>query len=173
MDFGTNAFLLGLAGIKITASVDDSPSQYSILTAVRRDPMPWECLFSSDWIFWAQKTTGWEWDWSCMSHFINWTVYDYLPDQVVRELKALCRNRDGNRIRKMHQHLTEQTRSLTSAHLQVVEELMKAADGNERLFELLMKNRFGDYRPQKILPCGQLPLFEIKRQLVFEVKSAA
>jgi len=169
MDCGTNTFLLGLAGVKVTAQVNPEPSLFSVLTATRRDPMPWECLFNSDWIFWAQKTTGWRWNCSVMGKFINWTTYDYLPEEVAAELKSLACDDDGYRVRKMHQHLTKSTREIVEAHLTVVLEMMRAANGNKDLFDLLMKNRFGEYRPQRELPGQQMPLFEIKRQLLFEI----
>lgn len=173
MDCGTNVFLLGLAGIKVTAQEDSSPSVFSLLTATRRDPMPWECMFSSSWIFWAQKTTQWDWNHSCMSHFLNWTVYDYFPDVVTAELRTLARNESGVRVRKMHQHLSPEARDLMESHASTVLDLMKSANGNEDLFGLLMKNRFGEYRKPKLIPTTQIPLFEIKQSLIFEIKPEA
>jgi hypothetical protein len=121
--------------------------QYTLGQMVTREALPWERLFSSEWIYWAEKTTGHQWQWSCMGRFINSAVYDYLPQDVVTYLRAINpKNESGNRSHKHHQFLQPDVRDIVSKHLEQVLTLMQAANGDMALFEVLMSNKFGRYK---------------------------
>lgn len=164
LDCGAFVFVAGVCGAGIKSETSATP-KYSILDAVSKEPLPWSRLFSDEWIDWAEKTSGYDWNWSVMGQFLHWAVYDYLPSGVVQKVAKYARNENGVRITKYHQHLEPPIRKLVLEHLDSVLSLMHGANGNQELFALLMKNKFGDYRPRKI-DDGQLSLFRM--QMVFE-----
>lgn len=135
---------------------------YTIDMVVRREAMVWERMFLPSWIVEAENLTGWKWTWKAMSGFIMSTVYAYLPCDVVITLRQLNpKDQHGNRNHKHHQFLQPEIRDIVTTHLNIVEDLMKAAKGNMSLFELIMANRFGRY---KLIDNedGQMMLFDIE-----------
>jgi hypothetical protein len=155
-----------------TGSVILNPGEkmYTLDMVVRREPAQWERMFSDEWITEAEKITKWQWNWSCMGQWINDTCYSYLPTDVVEALRSLNpKNEEGRgRLHKHHQFLQSEIRDIVSNHLNEVELLMKAANGNMDLFKLLMVNRYGRF---KLTGEDELPLF--RTQTVFVINAIA
>jgi KilA-N domain/P63C domain len=155
-----------------TGSVSLKPGEkmYTLDMVVRREPAQWERMFSDEWIAEAEKITKWQWNWSCMGQWINDTCYSYLPTDVVEALRSLNpKNEEGRgRLHKHHQFLQPEIRDIVANHLNEVELLMKAANGNMDLFKLLMVNRYGRFR---LTGEDELPLF--KTQTVFIINAVA
>jgi phage anti-repressor protein len=144
---------------RIAKQIASTEKVFTLEMAVRRDPMDWEQMFMPTWIAEAERLTGWKWTWKAMSHFINATVYAYLPVDVATLLRSLRNSQD--KTLKLHQFLQPEIREIVFDHLNTVEDLMRAAKGNLSLFELLMSNYFGRY---KLIESDkdQLTLFEIE-----------
>ncbi|HEY9650149.1 MAG TPA: P63C domain-containing protein [Coleofasciculaceae cyanobacterium] len=166
---GATVFLHKLAGYSVTSNAVTPESKvYTFDMAIRRDPMTWERMFTASWIAEAERLTGWRWTWKAMSGFIVSAVYAYLPYDVVMALRELNPKDDrGNRIYKHHQFLQPEIRDIVASHLNVVEDLMKAARGDMKLFELIMANRFGRY---KLIDTDdpQMNLFKVRFDYILE-----
>lgn len=139
LQLGVRIALHKMAGYQVVSTaVAPSTKVFSLEMVIRREPMEWERMFSSEWIKEAERLTGWRWNWKVMSTFIVSTVYAYLPCDVVMTLRQMNpKDGSGNRSYKHHQFLQPEVRKIVSAHLNTVEDLMKAAKGNLSLFEML------------------------------------
>ena len=108
---GLRAYLHQLAGYQVisTAIAKQSQKPQYYIGMVTEEPKQWTEHFDAEFRFHARRLTGYEWDWKCMSQFINAVVYDYLPQEVRQELNRVNPLNGKNRLRKQHQHLAAET----------------------------------------------------------------
>lgn len=158
--YGLRTLIQKVAGYKGTKTT------YTLDAIVRREPMAWERMFQQSWIDAAEKLTGRSWNHSLTGHFINDTVYAYMPEHVMEAIRDLNpRTESGkSRVHKHHQFLQPEIREMLSKHLDKIETLMNAANGNKELFRLLMINNFGRYRASD---GDQISLFRTETVFIF------
>ena len=105
-------------------------------------PQPWEEHFFPEWRTEAERLTGWNWGWRCMSRFINQAVYDWMPKAVTDRLNEVNPiNSAGRRQSKHHQHLTDGADTqVLKDYIRTSYELMIVC-GDKREFLRLIRNR--------------------------------
>ena len=113
------------------------------------EPKEWEMHFSDEWAGEAMRLTGWDWNWSVMSKFINEAVYDWMPQEVRDELDRVNPIGDsGKRSSKQHQHFSDEAKPILKAHIEEVLTLMKASTSIPDLRELMNRRWKGRYQLQ-------------------------
>jgi hypothetical protein len=117
-----------------------------LLGQVVREPKKWERHFDPEWIASAEALTGWEWNWGCMSGFINFCIYDRLPGEVRDRLDEVNPIVDGRRRKsKQFQHFDDLADHIAIKRLiQETQGIMKASRGSLSLFRALMEQAYGD-----------------------------
>lgn len=133
---------------KIAKAAIAEQQPYNILNAVVKKPNIWDEHFDEEFRYHAERLTGWQWNWKCMSGFINKTVYDYFPKEVRQELDRVNPCTNGYRPNKQHQHL-ELDQNLRN-HIEQVLILMRSTTCITDFFAAMQANFSGSIQ-QKLL----------------------
>lgn len=105
----------------------------------------------------AVRISGYEWQWKVMSRFLNEVVYDYLPPTIREELDRVNPCSGGNRPRRQHQHLADETQAIVKNHISIVQTLMQVSQSRLE-FDRLMAAKFANVHQSTIwdIPKDQL-----------------
>lgn len=109
------------------------------LSLILDEPRAWKEHFDSKWIAEAERLTRWDWNWRCMSGFLNATVYGYFPKAMLDKLNEVNPlDSDGRRPSKQHQHFRQDAdEKALVKHIEIVFTLMQVSASLNEFWRLM------------------------------------
>jgi hypothetical protein len=133
---GMRAFIHSKTGW--TPDPKDQSEQY-LFSLILDEPRIWKEHFKPEWIAQAERLTKWEWQWRCMSGFLNATVYSYFPKPMLNKLDTVNPlDEEGRRPNKQHQHFREDVdEKALKKHIDTVLTLMEVSTSLSEFWRLM------------------------------------
>lgn len=133
-----------------------NPTVAKLLMGVVEDARPWQEMFDAEWRAEAMRITGWQWQWRCMSQFINETVWCQLPDgfkELIDQVNPYDKE-TGCRENKIHQHLDPDLRAIVEKHVETVKVLMQVSYDRQNFWNIF-EAKFGkSFQPSLWMSLG-------------------
>lgn len=136
MGTGINTWIHGITG---WTQADSNPAEKYFLSLILDEPKAWKEHFKPEWISEAERLTKWDWNWRCMSGFLNATVYGYFPKPMLEKLDEVNPlDEEGRRPSKQHQHFSDDAdEKALRVHIDTVLTLMQVSTSLEEFWRLM------------------------------------
>lgn len=133
-----------------------NPTVAKLLMGVVEEARPWQEMFDAEWRAEAMRITGWQWQWRCMSQFINETIWCQLPDgfkELIDQVNPYDKE-TGCRENKIHQHLDPDLRAIVEKHVETVKVLMQVSYDRQNFWNIF-EAKFGkSFQPSLWMSLG-------------------
>jgi len=125
------------------------PKTARLEALILAEPRDWSRRFSAEWEKEACRLTEWNWNWRCMSGFINEFVYSHFPAPMLARLNVMNPlDEHGRRANKQHQHFeADVDEKVLQSHIDTILTLMQASSSVMELRRLSVAKFGGTIQP--------------------------